>query len=156
MTKKDKNISQINKKAKMKLSVSNEKNFKLQKRKKAEEISDDDLISEPLENLYGDSIINKPLILDLLGKPLNPSLLLNEEDSTIALPLLYSEKSDADSEEPNEIDEVMEKDVVVESYFKSYKPTTPLSSEDYNDKNQFLFAKRIELVKEIEILEDNK
>ena len=156
MTKKDKNTSQINKKAKMKLSVSNEKNFKLQKRKKAEEISDDDLISEPLENLYGDSIINKPLILDLLGKPLNPSLLLNEEDSTIALPLLYSEKSDADSEEPNEIDEVIEKDVVVESYFKSYKPTTPLSSEDYNDKNQFLFAKRIELVKEIEILEDNK
>lgn len=156
MTKKDKNTSQINKKAKIKLSVSNEKNFKLQKRKKAEEISDDDLISEPLENLYGDSIINKPLILDLLGKPLNPSLLLNEEDSTIALPLLYSEKSDADSEEPNEIDEVIEKDVVVESYFKSYKPTTPLSSEDYNDKNQFLFAKRIELVKEIEILEDNK
>ena len=156
MTKKDKNTSQINKKAKMKLSVSNEKNFKLQKRKKAEEISDDDLISEPLENLYGDSIINKPLILDLLGKPLNPSLLLNEEDSTIALPLLYSEKSDADSEEPNEIDEVIEKDVVVESYFKSYKPTTPLSSDDYNDKNQFLFAKRIELVKEIEILEDNK
>lgn len=156
MTKKDKNTSQINKKAKIKLSVSNEKNFKLQKRKKAEEISDDDLISEPLENLYGDSIINKPLILDLLGKPLNPSLLLNEEDSTIALPLLYSEKSDADSEEPNEIDEVIEKDVVVESYFKSYKPTTPLSSDDYNDKNQFLFAKRIELVKEIEILEDNK
>ena len=156
MTKKDKKISPINKKAKMKLSVSNEKNFKLQKRKKAEEISDDDLISEPLENLYGDSIINKPLILDLLGKPLNPSLLLNEEDSTIALPLLYSEKSDADSEEPNEIDEVIEKDVVVESYFKSYKPTTPLSSDDYNDKNQFLFAKRIELVKEIEILEDNK
>lgn len=156
MTKKDKKISPINKKAKMKLSVSNEKDFKLQKKKKVTEISDDDLISEPLETLYGDSIINKPLILDLLGKPLNPSLLLNEEDSTISLPLLYSEKSDADSEEPNDIDEVIEKDVVVESYFKSYKPTTPLSSEDYNDKNQFLFAKRIELVNEIEILEDNK
>jgi RNA polymerase sigma factor (sigma-70 family) len=153
MTKKDKKISPINKKAKMKLSVSNEKNFKLQKKKKVTEVSDDDLISEPLETLYGDSIINKPLILDLLGKPLNPSLLLNEEDSTISLPLLYSEKSD--SEEPNDIDEVIEKDVVVESYFKSYKPTTPLSSEDYNDKNQFLFAKRIELVKEIEILENN-
>ena len=155
MTKKDKKISPINKKAKIKLSVSNEKNFKLQKKKKVTENSDDDLISEPLETLYGDSIINKPLILDLLGKPLNPSLLLNEEDSTISLPLLYSEKSDADSEEPNDIDEVIEKDVVVESYFKSYKPTTPLSSEDYNDKNQFLFAKRIELVKEIEILEKN-
>ena len=155
MTKKDKKISPINKKAKMKLSVSNEKNFKLQKKKKVTEVSDDDLISEPLETLYGDSIINKPLILDLLGKPLNPSLLLNEEDSTISLPLLYSEKSDSDSEEPNDIDEVIEKDVVVESYFKSYKPTTTLSSEDYNDKNQFLFAKRIELVKEIEILENN-
>lgn len=155
MTKKDKKISPINKKAKMKLSVSNEKNFKLQKKKKITEVSDDDLISEPLETLYGDSIINKPLILDLLGKPLNPSLLLNEEDSTISLPLLYSEKSDSDSEEPNDIDEVIEKDVVVESYFKSYKPTTTLSSEDYNDKNQFLFAKRIELVKEIEILENN-
>ena len=155
MTKKDKKISPINKKAKMKLSVSNEKNFKLQKKKKVTEISDDDLISEPLENLYGDSIINKPLIIDLLGKPLNPSLLLNEEDSTISLPLLYSEKSDTDSEEPNDIEEVIEKDVVVESYFKSYKPTTPLSSEDYNDKNQFLFAKRIELVNEIEILENN-
>jgi RNA polymerase sigma factor (sigma-70 family) len=155
MTKKDKKISPINKKAKMKLSVSNEKNFKLQKKNKVTEISDDDLISEPLEALYGDSIINKPLILDLLGKSLNPSLLLSEEDSTISLPLPYSEKSDADSEEPNDIDEVIEKDVVVESYFKSYKPTTPLSSEDYNDKNQFLFAKRIELVKEIEILENN-
>jgi RNA polymerase sigma factor (sigma-70 family) len=155
MTKKDKKISPINKKAKMKLSVSNENNFKLQKKNKVTEISDDDLISEPLEALYGDSIINKPLILDLLGKPLNPSLLLSEEDSTISLPLLYSEKPDADSEEPNDIDEVIEKDVVVESYFKSYKPTTPLSSEDYNDKNQFLFAKRIELVKEIEILENN-
>lgn len=151
----DNNPSKNNKKANIKLSISDDKNFKLQKRKNIVDDSEDDLLGEPIEALYNDSIIDKPIILDLIGKPLIVDLLLSDEEPIVSIPLLYSEKADIGNEDSTESEDVAEKDVVVESYFKRYKPTTPLSSNDYNDKNQFLFAKRIELVKEIETLENN-
>ena len=151
----DNNPSKKNKKANIKLSISDDKNFKLQKRKNIVDDPEDDLLGEPIEALYNDSIIDKPIILDLIGKPLIVDLLLSDEEPIVSIPLLYSEKADIGNEDSTESEDVAEKDVVVESYFKRYKPTTPLSSDDYNDKNQFLFAKRIELVKEIETLENN-
>jgi RNA polymerase sigma factor (sigma-70 family) len=151
----DKIPSQVKKKAKNKLSISDDKNFKLQKRNNIADDSEDDLLGETLEVLYNDSIIDKPIILDLIGKPLIIDLLLSDEEPTISIPLLYSEKLDAGNDDSSDNEEVVEKDVAVESYFKRYKPTTPLSSDDYNDKNQILFAKRIELVKEIETLENS-
>jgi RNA polymerase sigma factor (sigma-70 family) len=151
----DNNPSKKNKKANIKLSISDDKNFKLQKRKNIVDDSEDDLLGEPIEALYNDSIIDKPIILDLIGKPLIVDLLLSDEEPIVSIPLLYSEKADIGNDDSTESEDIAEKDAVVESYFKRYKPTTPLSSDDYNDKNQFLFAKRIELVKEIETLENN-
>ena len=95
----DNNPSKNNKKANIKLSISDYKNFKLQKRKNIVDDSEDDLLGEPIEALYNDSIIDKPIILDLIGKPLIVDLLLSDEEPIVSIPLLYSEKADIGNED---------------------------------------------------------
>jgi RNA polymerase sigma factor (sigma-70 family) len=119
-------------------------------------LSNDDLLFEQV-NIEFD--FSRPIKLDSIPKQIN-SISFSDDDSGNPLDIaligdLLDEKNTIDTD-LNDIDNVEETPEYEPSLKDRWKINTNLTSNDYNDKNQILFARRIEITKSIESLKKKK
>lgn len=166
---KDKNLKNNNKKlstSTLNRSIFIDKTIKKNITKKSKKIikiknpenvlSNDDILFEQL-NIEFD--FSRPIKLDSIPKQIN-SISFSDDDPGNPLDIaiigdLLDEKNTIDTD-LNDIDNVEETPEYEPSLKDRWKINTNLTSNDYNDKNQILFARRIEITKSIESLRKKK
>jgi RNA polymerase sigma factor (sigma-70 family) len=166
---KDKNLKNNNKKlstSTLNRSIFIDKTIKKNITKKSKKIikiknpesvlSNDDLLFEQV-NIEFD--FSRPIKLDSIPKQIN-SISFSDDDPGNPLDIaiiddLLDEKNTIDTD-LTDIDNVEEIPEYEPSLKDRWKINTNLTSNDYNDKNQILFARRIEITKSIESLKKKK
>jgi len=143
----DKKLKNINKTLNKKITL-DKKVSVIKSDKKA--LTDDDLIYEHVNN----NVKTDRLKIDSIPKQINPSDLIDDQEVAIDLSI-YTQLD----EEPISLNkELLDEDYSVDQVplKERWKLSSQITSSQYNDKNQFLFAKRIDLIKEIDKLNKKK